>query len=133
MDKLILTLRTDKPEAEIGLYQGKNKLAYQTWQAHRSLAETIHTQIDKLINSKSKYLQDLQGIVCYEGPGSFTGLRIGLSVGNALAYANKIPIVTTGSENWIEVGINRLISGGDEKVVLPSYGAAANTTKPSAS
>jgi hypothetical protein len=35
---LILTIRTDKPEAEIGLFSDKDKLDYVIWQAHRQLA-----------------------------------------------------------------------------------------------
>jgi hypothetical protein len=42
---IILTIRTDKPESEIGLFNNKDKLAYEVWQAHRELAETVHKKI----------------------------------------------------------------------------------------
>ncbi len=48
---IILTIRTDKPEAEIGLYDGEQQLAYEMWSAHRQLAETIHTKIKELLDS----------------------------------------------------------------------------------
>ena len=35
---LILAIRTEKPEAEIGLFDDEKKLAYETWEAHRQLA-----------------------------------------------------------------------------------------------
>src|SRR5689334_16419856 len=109
----ILTIRTDKPGSEIGLYDGNKQLAYQTWQAHRQLAETIHIQLSELIRSHHKELKDIGGIVAFEGPGSFTGLRIGLSVANALAYGLKVPIVASQGEAWVEKGLERLQEAED--------------------
>jgi len=127
---LILTIRSDKPEAEIGLYDGDNKLAYTVWPAHRELAETIQQKIDELLEQHGKTLKDLQGIVAYQGPGSFTGLRIGLTVANALAYAQKIPIVATSGEAWIATGAAALQKGGDQHIVVPEYGSAPHITLP---
>lgn len=125
---LILTIRTDKPEAEIGLFDDNKKVAYEVWQAHRRLAETIHSKINDLLQNRD--LRQVDGIVCFGGPGSFTGLRIGLAVGNALAYSLSLPIVATGGDNWQKDGIKRLLSGQNQKVALPEYGAPANITKP---
>ncbi len=126
---LILTLRTDKPEAEIGLYDGETQLAYEKWQAHRELSSTIHQQIDKLLKSHSKDWDDLGGIVCFKGPGSFTGLRIGLTVGNALAYCFEIPVVAA-EQDWIETGTKRLLSGDADALAIPEYGGEAFVTQP---
>lgn len=128
--KLILTIRTDRPEAEIGLYDSGHQLAYKSWTAHRGLAETIHKQIDKMLNVSSKALPDVQGIVVYKGPGSFTGLRIGLSVANALAYSLDAPIVSTTTESWIKLGLEKLQKGDNEKIAMPEYGAPVHITEP---
>jgi len=126
---IVLLIRTDKPESEIGIYDGQKKLAYEVWEAHRELAETIHTKLAEILNKLSISLSDIEGIVCFEGPGSFTGLRIGLSVANALAYAQHIPIVAAAGEAWIEVGIKNLTAGQNDKIALPKYGAPPNTTR----
>jgi tRNA threonylcarbamoyladenosine biosynthesis protein TsaB len=126
---IILTIRTDKPEAEIGLYKDNQRLAYETWTAHRELAETIHVQIAKILQFASKKWNDVEGTVVYKGPGSFTGLRIGLSVANALAYGLNVPIMAEG-ENWIETGISRLLKGDADALALPEYGAPVHITKP---
>jgi tRNA threonylcarbamoyladenosine biosynthesis protein TsaB len=126
---IILTLRTDKPEAEIGLYDGKKRLEYEIWQAHRELAETIHKKLEEILKKTSKELSDIEGVICLKGPGSFTGLRIGLSVGNALAYAQDIPIVARIGKDWLEVGIEDLQSGQNDKIAIPEYGSEAHTTK----
>jgi tRNA threonylcarbamoyladenosine biosynthesis protein TsaB len=127
---LILTLRTDKPEAEAGLFTGKTKLAYSTWPAHRELAETIHMKIKELLESQGRGLKDIGGIAVYKGPGSFTGLRIGISVANTLADSLDLPIVSAAGKGWAEKACGDLEKGLNEHIVLPEYGAPAKTTKP---
>lgn len=125
---LILTLRTDKIESEIGLYNDHNQLTYHTWQAHRILAETLHSQIAELLKSVDLSFDNIEGIVVYNGPGSFTGLRIGISVANALAYSLSIPIVGVTGENWRDIGRGQLISGAGHDIVMPDYGSEPHIT-----
>jgi tRNA threonylcarbamoyladenosine biosynthesis protein TsaB len=128
---MILTLRTDKPEAEIGLFEGSKQLTYHTWQAHRQLAETIHTQIDRVLSEAGKSLKDVTGIIVYQGPGSFTGLRIGMSVANALAYALPAPVAATSGSEWIQQGINRVQGKKQTRTYpVPEYGSPAHVTSP---
>ncbi len=127
---MILTIRTDKVESEIGLYDGKKRLDYEIWEAHRQLGTTIHLKIRELLERQSKTLQDVQGIVCFQGPGSFTGLRIGLTVANALAYALGIPVVARQDPTWLETGIADLLAGGNDKLAVPEYGSEAHITTP---
>lgn len=127
---IILAIRTDKPEAEITLYEDARKLASTVWEAHRQLADTIHLKIEALLQSQQKSWQDIKGIVVFKGPGSFTGLRIGISVANALAYGLSVPIVSETDENWRDNGITRLVAGENEKISVPEYGGEANITAP---
>jgi tRNA threonylcarbamoyladenosine biosynthesis protein TsaB len=126
---LLMTLRTDKPEAELGLYQDDKQLTYVTWEAHRQLAETLHQKIADMLAAQSKQLSDVEGIVAYEGPGSFTGLRIGLSVGNALTYGLALKTVGARGDDWITTGIKRLLAGQYDKVIMPEYGAPVHITE----
>jgi tRNA threonylcarbamoyladenosine biosynthesis protein TsaB len=126
---MILTIKSDNPEAEIALYEDHTQLAQEKWQAHRMLAETIHTKIEALLKSKQKEWRGITGIVCFAGPGSFTGLRIGLSVGNALSYGLSAPIVATRGTSWTEDGIKRLLDGDADPLALPEYGAEAHITQ----
>jgi tRNA threonylcarbamoyladenosine biosynthesis protein TsaB len=127
---MILTLRTDKPEAEIGLYDGHTQVAYETWQAHRQLAETIHSKITKTLSVRGRTFSDVQGVAVYQGPGSFTGLRIGLSVANALAYSLDVPIVAETGDEWANRAIDSLLAKPSKRPVIPEYGAPVHTTEP---
>ena len=128
---IILTLRTDKPEAEIGLYDDHTQIVYETRTAHRQLAEGLHLKIKDVLSSHHIKLELVQALVVFMGPGSFTGLRIGLSVSNALAYGLAIPIVGEIEEredDWRVSGINRVLAGADDRVVVPEYGSPVHIT-----
>lgn len=127
---LILTLRTDKPEAEIGLYDDHRQISYELWEAHRQLAETIHLKIRATLSSNGLTPNQLQGIVVYQGPGSFTGLRIGLTVANATANGYDIPVAGAIGEDWLKESIDKLLNGVNENVVMPEYGALPHITAP---
>lgn len=127
---IILTIRTDKPEAEVGLYRDNVQLGYETWTAHRELSATIHKRIADILSSNSLTLEGIEGIVVYTGPGSFTGLRIGISLANALAYSLNIPIIGISNEGWIVKGVGVLLSAPQnlKPNTVPEYGGPAHTT-----
>lgn len=127
---MILTLRTDKPDAEIGLYDRMTQCDYLVWPAHRQLAETLHRTIADMLASQNLELTDLTGLIVYKGPGSFTGLRIGLSVANALAASYQLPVVATTGEQWITEGIRLHEAEDTMKLALPEYGSAPHITAP---
>lgn len=107
----------------------------------REMAKNILAEIKEFLAENDANWQNLRGICVFAGPGSFTGLRIGVTVANTLADSLKIPIVGEKNsddsknngenlENWREIALEKLNSGTDDKIALPFYGAEANITKP---
>jgi tRNA threonylcarbamoyladenosine biosynthesis protein TsaB len=107
----------------------------------REMAKNILAEIKEFLAENGANWQNLRGICVFAGPGSFTGLRIGVTVANTLADSLKIPIVGEKNsdnsknngenlENWREIALEKLNSGADDKIALPFYGAEANITKP---
>ncbi len=127
---MILALRTDKPEAELYLYNKEVLIDTITWHAHRELSDTLLLKIDELLDKNSTSKQELTGIIVYQGPGSFTGLRIGISVANTLCYSLNIPIVGEAEERWLQKGLKSIVDAKSSKVVIPEYGSEATITKP---
>ena len=125
---MILALKTSDSITKIYLLNEYGKAVNKkTWQAERALADNLLSEIEQIINSNWK---DLTGLVVFVGPGSFTGLRIGITAMNTLAYSLNIPIVGTAGDNWVENGIKRLKNNENDRIVMPEYGAEANITKP---
>ncbi len=50
--------------------------------------------IEKIFNKNKLNIQDLSAVAISEGPGSYTGLRIGTSVAKGICYANNIPLIS---------------------------------------
>lgn len=127
---MILVIRTDNPDAELGLYEGEEEKSYLKWHADRNLSSDIHKKIDEIFKKQDMGYQGLSGVIIYKGPGSFTGLRIGFSVANTIAGELDIPIAAPGGEQWIRTGLKLLHSEPGRRTVLPDYGSEPKTTKP---
>lgn len=127
---IVLSVRTDQPEAEIGLYDDGKELACETWEAHRQLSSTIHTRIINLLKSQGLDWQDIEGLVFYIGPGSFTGLRIGATIANTAATTLDVPIAGTNGDDWVGAGLKHLSKDKTQRLVIPLYGRAPHITAP---
>lgn len=124
-----LTIRTDKPEAEIGLYRDDAQLDYKVWHAHRTLSLTLLEHIESMVRAQGLSRSNIEAIICFSGPGSFTGLRIGLTVADTLAYGMGVPVVgVEGEDHWIERGLERLSRHENDRIALPAYGAPVHIT-----
>ena len=130
---MILALRTDKPEAELYLLDENAKLIDEVeWQGHRELSNTLLNQIENLLSMNNLSLNSLTGLVVYRGPGSFTGLRIGISVANTMAYSLGIALAGSTGDDWVASGYKELKNTKFDlgRIVKPEYGAEAHITKP---
>lgn len=119
----ILALKTDGPSTYIAVFDDKELLNELHWDSGRELARDLLGKIIEVCRPIEIEVSSLNGIVCFSGPGSFTSLRIGITVANTLAYAQGIPIVSSSGEDWLEKGLVRLVAGENEKIVTPHYGS----------
>jgi len=126
----ILAIRTDRPEAELGLFDNSELFDELKWRAGRNLSLTILAKITELLKKNGLDFHKLDGIAVYKGPGSFTGLRIGISVANTLAYGLRIPVASAASRQWPQIALDKLLKGENEQIVLPKYGGEPNISRP---
>lgn len=104
----------------------------------REMARLSLKFIKDSLQAEGLSYEDLSGIVAFAGPGSFTGLRIGVTIANSLADSLEIPIIgalnpdqlpSTESDEWRLIGAQK-ISQHNDKIVRPFYGRDARITKP---
>lgn len=124
---MMLAIRTDKPEAELYLVKDDAVLAELKWEAHRHLGETLHKKTEELLSLQGASLQNVEKIAVFEGPGSFTGLRIGISVANALGFALGAPVVQAGGDDWLNICMQKTDS--TSSIALPVYGSQPHITQ----
>ncbi len=127
---LYIAIRTDKPEAELYILKDTVVTSKTVWLAHRQLLETINLKINELLKREKLKIIDVNGLVFYEGPGSFTGLRIGASVANAVAAGLGVPIVSSGQDDWLQAGVLLLQNNKNLGYIEPKYGSLAHITAP---
>lgn len=126
---MILLLDTSTYTCRLTLIDGEARVN-DAWEANRDLAKGLLGYLEQQLQAQQKSWRDLTGLVAFKGPGSFTGLRIGLTVMNTLADSLNIPIVGEMGEAWQEQGLARLRQGENDQLVLPEYGAEAHITTP---
>ncbi len=128
---MILAVRTDKPEAELHLLDpARHEIAVHVWLAHRTLAATLVSTIETFLRDNDTSSDRLTGIIVYSGAGSFTGLRIGATVANAMAYSHSLSVVAGQGDDWIVDGLSNLKSAKPGVYVVPTYDREPNITKP---
>ncbi len=73
---------------EVGMLLGE-----QRWESRHRHGEELLERIDRLLAEGGTSKSELVGVIVGTGPGSFTGLRIGLATAKTIAYALAIPVV----------------------------------------
>jgi tRNA threonylcarbamoyladenosine biosynthesis protein TsaB len=126
---MILLLDTSTPICKLSFVDGDWRYDDE-WEANRELARGLLGYLDEQLKRNDKTWSDISGIVAFKGPGSFTGLRIGLTVLNTFADSEKVPIVGMMGENWQSEGLKRLEVSENDLLVMPEYGSEAHITKP---
>ena len=128
---MILAIRTDSMEATIALLaSGGTVQREETWEAGRALSRQLPPRIEKLLDDCGVTYADVAGVVVYQGPGSFTSLRIGITVANTIAHEQHIPIVGATGDDWIQAGLSQLKDAQPGTILTPVYGGEANISKP---
>ncbi len=126
---MIILLDTSTPVCKLTVLDGDKRQDYE-WEANRELAHGLLGYIEARLGESGKTFHDITGIGGYLGPGSFTGLRIGLTVLNTLADSLGVPIIGATGDDWRQVAEDRLGKGENDQILLPYYGADAHITTP---
>ena len=122
---MIILLDTSTATCRLTTVDGESSNNFD-WEAGRTLARGLLAFIQEKVGD----VKNISGIGIMRGPGSFTGLRIGMAVANTLADGLGVPIVGETGDSWRETALGRLSSGEDDQVILPFYGGDAHITKP---
>ncbi|MBN2571351.1 MAG: tRNA (adenosine(37)-N6)-threonylcarbamoyltransferase complex dimerization subunit type 1 TsaB [Ignavibacteriales bacterium] len=95
MDKYlpILSIETSASLCSVALLLSADDYVELNFEKKHIHAEKIFTAIEQLFQISNTSIKDISSIAISMGPGSFTGLRIGMSVAKGLAFGRDIPII----------------------------------------
>ncbi|MBO5996958.1 MAG: tRNA (adenosine(37)-N6)-threonylcarbamoyltransferase complex dimerization subunit type 1 TsaB [Alphaproteobacteria bacterium] len=98
---LLLALDTSANFVSVALVNEDRTCAYLEEEMERGQAEALMTLIENVLKKAQKTMADIDGVAVTVGPGSFTGVRIGLAAARAFGLALKVPVYgVTCFEAW---------------------------------
>ena len=101
---LILAIETGTDICSVALVRDGELLALRESDEERNHAKKIAVFVDELLRESGVAADDLDAVAVSKGPGSYTGLRIGVSFAKGLCYGQNIPLVAVGSlDSLVEV------------------------------
>jgi tRNA threonylcarbamoyladenosine biosynthesis protein TsaB len=129
---MILAIHAAGASTHLWLFEAASPepLAQVEWESGRALSSQLLTRIKDLLAGQQSQVHDLTGVVVFSGPGSFTSLRIGHTVANALADGVRIPVVGAQGDDWLARGLAAVTGAKPGLPALPHYGSEAHITKP---
>lgn len=94
---ITLLIDTASPYLIIGLYRGNTTLQAVYQKGNNDHSVTLMDNIERMFTTQGFGVRDLGKIIVGIGPGSYTGVRIGVSVAKIFAWSHKIPLFTVSS------------------------------------
>lgn len=94
---LILAIETGTEICSVALVRDGELVALRESDEERNHASTIAPFVDELLRECGVRPSELEAVAVSQGPGSYTGLRIGVSFAKGLCYALQIPLLAIGS------------------------------------
>lgn len=126
---MLLALDTATRQISLALHDGEALIAESTWPSNNQHTVQLVPAIQRLLEQCSLSPQDLSAFAVTVGPGSFTGLRIGVAAAKAMAAARSAPLVgvntldvtASGHPGGSQNALVAAAAAGRGRVVVRSY------------
>src|SRR5688572_4021525 len=106
---MILNIDTATEQASVCLSQDGNVVSTLSNDSQKDHASWMQVAINTLLQKEGYTMQQLQAVAVTHGPGSYTGLRVGMATAKGLCFALQIPLITI---NTLQVMANAVIDEG---------------------
>jgi tRNA threonylcarbamoyl adenosine modification protein YeaZ len=94
---MLVAIDTSTEIASLALVRDNVLVAEQTWRTARNHTVELLPALQGLLKLAKAETRDLTGVIVAKGPGSFNGLRVGISAAKGIAYSLSIPIIAVDS------------------------------------
>jgi tRNA threonylcarbamoyladenosine biosynthesis protein TsaB len=90
---MIICLETSTPVCSVALCDSSGTIAIKESSEDKSHASLLSVFIEEILSGAGIRARDLEAVAVSKGPGSYTGLRIGVSTAKGISYAASIPLI----------------------------------------
>ncbi|MFK5878360.1 MAG: tRNA (adenosine(37)-N6)-threonylcarbamoyltransferase complex dimerization subunit type 1 TsaB [Flavobacteriaceae bacterium] len=106
----ILNIETSTKNCSVSLSENGKVIALKEINdGNYSHAEKLHVFIDSVLNEAAIKIHQLNAVAISKGPGSFTGLRIGVSAAKGLCFALDIPLISINTLQCLALQVDKKI------------------------
>lgn len=105
----ILHIESATPICSVALSKGDQLIDLKEIDKFNSHSEVLTLFVDELLNTNGLKYKDLDAIAVSNGPGSYTGLRIGVSAAKGICYGVDIPLISISS---LKILANKIVFDG---------------------
>ena len=106
----ILCIETATQVCSVALINEDKLISLKEAKEANSHSKFITLMIDKMLRESNMEFSDLDAIAISKGPGSYTGLRIGVSTAKGFCYALDVPLISIGTLHSMALGAAKIIS-----------------------
>lgn len=133
---MILAIDTATRMASLALYNSDGVLAETTWRSRENHTVELTAQIVRLLELAGMDKSELRAVGVALGPGSFTGLRVGMSVAKGLAFGSQIPLLgvptldaMAHAHAWQSLPVWTVLAAGRGRYSVARYAAKRGVAK----
>ncbi|MEX2234762.1 MAG: tRNA (adenosine(37)-N6)-threonylcarbamoyltransferase complex dimerization subunit type 1 TsaB [Cyclobacteriaceae bacterium] len=118
---VILSLETSTDVCSVALHDSKTLLSQAEIHQPQSHASRLAPLIDQVVREANINFKDIKAVATTQGPGSYTGLRIGTSTAKGLCYALDVPLLSVGTLELLAFQAN--VSNTSKDLLCPMIDA----------
>ena len=123
----ILAFETSAKAASVALLEGGNLLAESYQNAGLTHSRTILVMAEHLLQSCELTPQDVEAVAVAMGPGSFTGVRIGMAAAKGFAWGRELPLFGVSTLEAMAWGLGELMDARRSQVYNALFRASGGT------
>ena len=102
----ILGIDTSSMAASVAVIEDNKLICEYTINTKKTHSQKLMPMIENMLSLGDLNVRELDAIAVCEGPGSFTGLRIGMATAKAIAHVNDIPVIGVNSLEVLAANMN---------------------------
>ncbi len=125
MADYFLAIESSSTNCSVGLFSEDDLIANKDFNEGYSHSESLATMVNDILQSNALSMHDISALAVGEGPGSYTGLRIGVAFAKGLCYQSNTHLISFNSLDSMMLQIinNNLINVMNDSILISAVDA----------